>query len=194
VRAEWRIAPNERLIGTVARLDPMKDHRNFLRAAARVVPAHPGARFVCIGDGPAAYRIELDELASQLGLGGRLLWAGARDDIEAVYNALDVKVSSSLSEGLPNAVAEAMASGVPCVVTDVGDSADVVDGLGWICPPGDDAALGTAILQALDSLPRDARLIRERIRTQFSADVRLERTARELERLLEPGKACLERV
>lgn len=194
LRAEWGVTPDKPLIGIVGRLDPMKDHPNFLRAAADVANARPEARFVCIGDGPPAHRLALQELASQLGLGGRLLWAGARHDIEAVYNALDVTVSSSISEGLPNAVVEAMASGVPCVVTDVGDSADVVDGLGWVCPSQDSAALAKAILQALDSLPRDAGLIRERIRAHFSADVRLERTAGELARLLEPGKAWLERA
>jgi len=192
LRAEWGVLPEEKLVGLVGRLDPMKDHGNFLQAAAEVGSARTAARFVCIGDGPAAYSARLRALATELGLGGRLLWTGTRDDIAAVYNALDLKVSSSISEGLPNAVAEAMATGVPCVVTDVGDCAEVVDGLGWVCPPADSAALSAAILRGLDSLPCDSTAIRQRIRTHYSTSVRLERAAGEIARLIDPGKACPE--
>jgi glycosyltransferase involved in cell wall biosynthesis len=194
LRSEWGVAPDEKLVGVVGRLDPMKDHRNFLRAAARVAAVRPAARFVCIGDGPSAFRLELEALARQLGLDRCLLWAGTREDICDVYNAFDVKVSSSISEGLSNAVAEAMATGVPCVVTDVGDSAEVVDGLGWVCPPDDSAALSTAILHALESLPCDGTRIRQRICANYSAQARLDRTAGELARVMEAGKACLGRV
>jgi len=186
VRAEWGIADNERLIGLVGRVDPMKDHGNFLRAAAKVAAAHRDTRYVCVGDGPVAYRAGLEALAGELGLGDRLIWAGARNDISDVYSALDLKVSASLfGEGLPNTIVEAMACGVPCVVTDVGDCAEVVDGLGWICPPGDSAALSTAILSALES-PCDATRIRQHICAHYSARALLDRTIAELSGLEEP--------
>jgi glycosyltransferase involved in cell wall biosynthesis len=181
VRAEWGVAASEVLLGIVARLDPMKDHRNFLSAAADLSRVRPAARFVCVGDGPAAYRRELVEEARQLGLEGRLIWAGARDDMPRVYNALDIAVSSSaFGEGFPNTIAESMATGVPCVVTDVGDSAVIVDGLGWVCPPKDHAALGRALTAAVDAMPYDAARIREHVAKAYSSAMLVDRTVAHL--------------
>ncbi len=135
IRAEWGVAEHEILIGLVARLDPMKDHTTFLRAAAMLVQKRQDVRFVCVGDGPGLYKRELHQLAHKLGLDGRLIWAGARHDVPAICNAMDIAVSSSYSEGFSNTIAEAMACGVPCVVTDVGDSALIVGDLGVVIPP-----------------------------------------------------------
>jgi len=103
----------ESLIGLVARLDPMKDHPTFLRAAALLSQQLADLRFACVGDGPEPYKLKMHELAHELGLESVLLWAGPRDDMPAVYNALDVLTLSSLTEGFPNVVAEGMASGRP---------------------------------------------------------------------------------
>jgi len=136
IRAEWGIAENEILIGLVARLDPMKDHPTFLRAAAMLTQERADVRFVCIGDGVEPYKSELQRLASELGLDGRLIWAGARHDMPAICNALDIASSpSSYGEGFSNTIAEAMACSVPCVVTDVGDSGLIVGGSGSVVPP-----------------------------------------------------------
>src|SRR5207253_71467 len=101
-------------------------------------------RFVCVGDGPPEYRRTLEALAEQLGLNEFLIWNAARADMSAVYNGLDVLVSSSASEGLSNVIAEAMACGVRCVVTDVGDSAWVVGPTGEVVNPKDPVALKNA--------------------------------------------------
>jgi len=184
LRAEWDIPPHAPLVGVVGRLDPMKGHPDFLHAAAEVAVARPDTRFVCVGPGPAAYRQQMVALAHKLGLDDRLIWAGERTDMYRVYNALDLLVSSSrFGEGLPNAVAEAKATGLPCVVTDVGDSALLVDKSGWVCPPGDSGALARAILAALDSLPADPAPIRQRICTQYSIDALVQRTAVQLGKL-----------
>jgi glycosyltransferase involved in cell wall biosynthesis len=144
-RAELGICPGERVIGLVGRLDPMKDHRTFLRAAAIVAQVDPTVRFLCVGDGPAAYRQSLRNSSLQLGLGDQVIWADSRRDAHAVMNALDVlTLSSAYGEGFPNVAAEAMACGKPCVVTDVGDSAAIVDWFGEAVPPGDPAALASA--------------------------------------------------
>ena len=163
LRGEWGVPLQAKLVGIVGRLDPMKDHQNFLRAAAQVCrhaddaaiglvsrTAHD-ARFVCVGDGPADYRKELKILANDLGLADRLIWQGATADVAAVYNALDVLVSSSRAEGLPNVVGEAMSCGVPCVVTDVGDSRRLVGDRGIVVAPRDSAALAEGILRCLAS-------------------------------------------
>jgi glycosyltransferase involved in cell wall biosynthesis len=146
VRAEWQVAGDEMLVGLVGRLDPMKDHPTFLQAAARLAKDHQDLRFVCVGDGPADYREHLHAMTESLNLSDRLIWAGARRDMRAVYNALDMIVSaSSYGEGFSNVIGEAMACGVPCVVTDVGDSAWIVSDSGEVAPPANAEALGSAI-------------------------------------------------
>jgi glycosyltransferase involved in cell wall biosynthesis len=135
VRKEWGLSENDKLIGLVARLDPMKDHPTFLRAAALLAKKREDVRFVCVGDGPANYRHELYALTKELGLADRVMWTGARADMPAVYNALDIATSSSsYGEGFPNVIGEAMACGVPCVVTDVGDSGWIVGNSDAIVP------------------------------------------------------------
>ncbi len=144
-RRAWGIDGNEPLIGLVARLDPMKGHSVFLTAAGRLAEEHHAARFVCVGDGPAACRDELKTLAHELGLDDRLIWAGASSDMVAVYNALDIATSSSgFGEGFSNAIGEAMACEIPSVVTDVGDSAWIVEDRRCVVPAKDPAALCSA--------------------------------------------------
>jgi len=141
LRAEWNVPDDEVLIGLVARLDPVKDHATFLRAASTFGKQQPRARFVCIGSGPADYARRLQGLAEELTIADRVFWAGARQDMPAVYNALDLSTLTSTSEGFANAIAEAMACGLPCVATDVGDSAWIVGETGIVVPPGDPKAL-----------------------------------------------------
>ena len=175
VRAEWGIKEDEVLVGLPARLDPMKDHPTFLRAAAEAANHVPNVRFVCVGYGSPDYQQSLQTLARELGLTDRIIWAGARDDMPAVYNALDVaSSSSSFGEGFSNTIAEAMACGVPCVVTDVGDSAWIVEGTGVVVPPGDYKALAQGLLRLLTLPPQERRALGEasrlRVVTQFSID------------------------
>lgn len=134
IRAEWGIKEDEILIGLVARLDPMKDHPTFLRAASILARERGDVRFMCIGDGPESYKTELQRLSDKLGLENTLIWAGTRVDMPSVYSALDIATSSSYGEGFPNVIGEAMACGVPCVVTDVGDSAWIVGETGVVVP------------------------------------------------------------
>jgi glycosyltransferase involved in cell wall biosynthesis len=190
IRAEWGIAAEGLLIGLVARLDPKKDHPNFLRAAAELSRFRPNVRFVCVGDGREAYRNELQALARTLGLEQRLLWAGPRDDMASVYNALDVMVlSSSFGEGFPNVVGEAMATGRRCVVTDAGDAAVVVGAAGVVVPPNDSRALAAAVEQLLRQSEPEASALAEfaraRIATHFSPHQLLDSTVETLLATLE---------
>lgn len=171
VRVGWGIAPQARLVGLVGRLDPMKDHATFLQAASRLAGSLPDVRFVCVGEGPEAYGRELHAQAAALGLSERMIWAGARADMPAVYNALDVLVlSSSFGEGFPNAVGEAMACALPCVVTDVGDCRRVVGETGLVVPPGDAGALAAALREVLSDpgSGRRGEAARRRVVEEFS--------------------------
>ncbi|MDZ7959737.1 MAG: glycosyltransferase [Aulosira sp. DedQUE10] len=143
VRAEWGISETQILIGLVGRIYPQKDHSNFLRAAALLCKEYQDLRFVCVGTSPHKnYIQELYQLAEELGISKRVIWAGARGDMRAVHNALDIAVSASaFGEGFGNVIGEAMACGVPCVVTDVGDSAWIVGNAGIVVPPQNPEAL-----------------------------------------------------
>ncbi|MFI5324419.1 MAG: glycosyltransferase, partial [Thermodesulfobacteriota bacterium] len=121
LRGEWDVSGNETLIGIIARLDPVKGHITFLEACSLLLKDRCAVRFVCIGNGSKSYRYKLELLSRDLGIGDYLIWAGAKEDISSVLNSLDVLCSSSYREGFPNVIGEAMACGVPCVVTDAGD-------------------------------------------------------------------------
>jgi glycosyltransferase involved in cell wall biosynthesis len=107
-----------------------------------------------------------------------------------VYNALDLAVSSSRwGEGFPNVVAEAMAAGVPCLVTNVGDSRNVVGDTGWVCPPHDPAEFAKALMSATESrgdLAERGRRARERVIAEFSIDRLTSVTSLRLQELLSP--------
>jgi glycosyltransferase involved in cell wall biosynthesis len=176
-RAQWRVRPNDILIGLAGRLDPAKDHDNFMRAAALLAPEQP-FRFVCIGGGTAAAERRLRELSSELGLESKLHWAGEMLGMTDAYNALDVLCSASASEGFPNAIGEAMACGLPCVATDAGDSATIVGGTGVIVAPGDASALAAGMLKvaATCRTPAVRAAARERIARLFSVEQLLDQT------------------
>lgn len=175
VRAEWGVSPGEILVGMVARLDPMKDYPNFLEAAARVERAEPGVRFVSVGAGPEDYAAVLKAHARSLGLEKRIIWAGPRSDVSAVYNALDLLVSSSaFGEGFSNVLGEAMACRVPCVATDVGDAREILGDSGVVVPPSNPEALASGILALLDRSRLEraslAASARKRIAENFSTE------------------------
>ncbi|MDH1301986.1 glycosyltransferase [Achromobacter sp. GD03932] len=151
VRAQWGLPQDVPAIGCVARWDPLKDHANLLRAIAALVRdgRDAGLRCVLIGRGMDAANTELAALIDRLGLRDRLVLAGPSDDVPAAMNGLDLHVLSSCAEGFPNVVAEAMACGVYCVVTDVGDAAFIVGDAGVVVPPEQSEALARGIETAL---------------------------------------------
>jgi len=193
VRSEWGITEGQKLIGIAARLDPLKDHPIFLQAAASLAREWKNVRFVCIGDGPEDYRSTLREMGIKLGLGELLIWAGEREDMPAVYNALDIAINCSYSEGLSNVIGEAMACGVRCVVTNVGDSAWVVGGMGEVVPPKDSVALADAIQRLLNQKTYDPAQIRRRIVNELSANSLVTNTEHVLSALLK-GSASNEMI
>ena len=149
VRSEWGILPAQFLIGMVARWDPLKDHANLFAALQPLMRAHEQVRCALVGPGMVTENPALRDLLERWALSSRVVLAGPRADIAAVMNALDLHVLSSRSEAFPNVVAEAMACGTPCVVTDVGEAAEIVGDQGWCVPSGDPVALSGAMRAAL---------------------------------------------
>jgi len=190
VRGDLGLGPDAVLVGMVARRHPMKGHADFLRMAAAVAPGRADVHFLLAGPDVVPGHRELDRLAGVPGLDGRVHLLGARADAPRLMAALDVLVVASLyGEGFPNVLGEAMACGVPCVTTDVGDAAAVAGPAGRVATPGDPAGLAAAVGGILD-LPAAGRADlgrrgRERIRARYS----LAAVARRYEELYD---SCLE--
>lgn len=179
-RKTWGVGSGEILIGLVARQDVMKDHANFLKACALVAQCIPNSRFICIGTQVPDYQKSLENTAVQLGIGSKVIWAGAMEDMTAAYNALDISCSSSqFGEGFSNSIAESMACGVPCVVTDVGDSRRIVADLGNVVMPRDSDALASGIVSMISRIKREPSIriaVRNRIERSFSVETMVEKT------------------
>jgi len=177
-RAEFRrslgLHENALLVGLVARFDPLKDHANFLSAAAIVTRRHQTARFVLVGRNVDGANQDLVKQVRELGLEENIHLLGVCQNIPKITAALDVAVSSSLSEAFANTIGEAMSCGIPCVVTDVGDSASVVGNCGRVVRPAASEQLATAIGDLLDLTPAErfrlGSLARQRIIDNFSIE------------------------
>ena len=188
IRKAWRVGEETFLVGIVGRLDPIKDYPTFLRAAASFASIRPDTKFVCIGDGPRDYATQLRSLSEELGLESKVIWPGSLfEEMPAAYNALNICTSSSYGEGTSNAIAEAMACGVPCVVTDVGDSRLIVGDTGIIVPPRDPELLAAGWLELarlLDEKPELGTCARGRISSRLSLASLVQGTTQALLNLL----------
>lgn len=173
VRAELGLPPDAVAIGLPARYDPQKDHANFVRAAARLAARRPATRFVLCGLDTGEDNAELVALLAEHRLRDRFHLLGRREDMPRVLNALDVaSLSSAFGEAFPLAIGEAMACGVPAVVTDVGDCGHLLGDTGRVVPPRDPAALAGA-WEALVDLGAEGRralglAARERVAANFA--------------------------
>lgn len=167
LRQEVGLHADAMIIGFVGRGHSDKDIPNLLSAFRHVSMTNPTAHLVCVG-------LDIEERYSSYGGDSRVVYLGQRQDIERLMPGFDVLCLSSSFEGFPNVIGEAMACGVPCVTTDVGDAATVVADTGWVTPPRDSAALADALLQALavSSEERWARghAARARIKKHYSLE------------------------
>jgi glycosyltransferase involved in cell wall biosynthesis len=189
VRAELGIPPAAPVVGIVGRLDPRKGHDVFIAAARRFAAHRPEARFLCVGDGEEPHRSLVARWLDESGLDTRLVRTGFRRDMSAVYSACDIVTCASYTESFPNVLAEAMASGVPCVTTAVGEAPLIVGGTGEVVPPRDAAAMAAAwerLLTRGDGALAAA--CRARIVDRFSVEQLVRRTVEVLR--LEPAHSC----
>jgi glycosyltransferase involved in cell wall biosynthesis len=184
VRRELGLAADALLIGFVARVDPMKDHPTFIKAAGELSKMSPDVHFVLVGEGASPENADLARLIDEAGVTSRVHLMGRRVDVARVEATFDIATSSAaFGEGFPNVIAEAMACGVPCVVTDVGDAARIVGDSGIVvqprCPAGLAEGWATLIAEGADVRSRRGREARARVAEWFS----LERAVRTYEDL-----------
>jgi glycosyltransferase involved in cell wall biosynthesis len=170
-------------IAYVARMnDVVKNHRGFLRAAAKLATRFPSVEFVLVGDGPL--RQGLEETVAAAGIAEKVLFLGDRQDMAAILASVDISVLFSTTESMPNVVLEGMAAGVPVVASRVGGNSEVVqDGAtGFLVPEGDEAALNEA-LATLIELPNLRKEFGQRGKKFAEENFRIERVAGQYEEL-----------
>jgi glycosyltransferase involved in cell wall biosynthesis len=186
IRVELAIAQDVPLIGMVARYDPQKDFRNFVEAARIISGKNGSVRFLLCGKGADWNNIELVGWLQENGLNGRFTLVGQRDDIPRIMNGLDIlSLSSAFGEAFPLTVGEAMACGIPCVATDVGDTAYMIGDTGIVVPPKDPQALADGWERLLRMNPAERRKLGEQARQRIQDDFDLGRIVKQYEQLYE---------
>ena len=172
VRAELGLGNTTFLVGLVARDDPQKNHSGFIEAAKQVNKMLPQVHFVLVGTGIDKCNKALTSLINQTGLRNHVHLLGRRDDIPRLMASFDLLASSSsFGEAFPNVLGEAMACGVPCVVTDVGDSAEIVGDTGRVVASNDMEGLAQNLIDLLQ-MPTEKRtqlgaLARQRVSDRY---------------------------
>lgn len=165
IKQSLKLGEQVRIIGFVGRGEAQKDLPNLFHAFARVAADIPDVVLVCVGR-------DLERWIPRGMSTERIRFLGQRTDAERIVPAFDLLCLSSRTEGFPNVVGEAMACGVPCVTTDVGDAAAIVAETGWSAPPRDSGALAAALQAALDVGPDERRArgfaARARIKKYYS--------------------------
>lgn len=183
IRKELGVAAESVLIGLVARYDPMKDHGTFLRAAGTLHKVRPDVHFVLAGRGVDWQNTALKEEIATLDLDGCVHLLGERADIAVVTAALDIASCSSYSEGFPNVVGEAMACGVPCVATNVGDCASILGDAGVVVPARDPGAMAGAWERLLAMEEDERRAVGVKGRARIGSHYGIDQVVRQYEAL-----------
>ena len=172
VRSELGLSEDTPLAGLIARFHPQKNHVGFFEAAARIYRSRPDVHYLLAGTRVDRNNAILRRAVKQAGVASNTYLLGRREDIPRLMAALDVLASSSsFGEAFPNVLGEAMACGVPCVVTDVGDSAKIVGESGRVVAPGDMAEFAHNIVEVLGLSDKERRVLgakaRERVQTRY---------------------------
>lgn len=185
VRAELRIPSGDIVIGAVGRFDPLKDYSNFVAAAAILASKIRNVRFLMVGRYLEWSNTSLRRWVESAGLVDRFVLIGEQPDVPSYLAAMDIFCLPSRSEAFPNVVVEAMAMGLPCVVTQAGDAAAIVGSDGFVVPVKDSVALAGALVQMCEMDPGDRNNMGEsgarRVRTEYG----IERMKQEFEKIYE---------
>lgn len=179
VRDELGLHGEQPLVAIMSRFVPTKNHRLFVEAAGHVARDCPDARFLMAGEGLSDANPELAHWVRETGRADQFLLLGRRSDVSELLCAIDLLTVSSTTEAFPLIIGEAMATGVPCAVTDVGDNARMVGDTGRIVPSGDVEALAAAMTELISMPSAQRRALgmqaRQRIASEFSIDTAAER-------------------
>jgi glycosyltransferase involved in cell wall biosynthesis len=177
IRKELKIGTNDVVLGMVGRWDPLKGYSNLMAALGHLLHSGMKAwRCLLVGLGMVEANAELVALLARNNVTDRVNLLGVRSDIPAVMNALDLHVLSSFGESFGNVTVEAMACGVPAVVTSVGAGELIVGDTGWVVPPGDPVRLANAIQDAISKLSKQEQwrvrqaAAREHVAANFGLD------------------------
>jgi glycosyltransferase involved in cell wall biosynthesis len=176
IRKRLELKEEDVLLGMVARFDPYKDHGTLFTALKDVKDRISNLKFVLVGSGMDNDNPELVQMIDHCDLGKTVCLQGPIEDIPNVMAALEIHVLSSAAESFPNVIAEAMATGTPCVTTDVGDASLIVGSTGWVVPHSSPMALKEGILSAVNELKYSenwnerCNACRERIASEFCMD------------------------
>ncbi len=189
VRAEFNLAEEDTVVGNVSRLVPVKGHHCLLAASVNVLRKFPDIKFLVVGDGPLKKDIEAAASEDPV-MRRNFIFTGYREDIPRLLSVMDVFVHpSGMREGLPLAVAEAMACGIPVVAGDVGGTSEIVKHgeTGLLVPPGDIHALADSIVFLVEN-PEKARRMgmkgRKSVEERFSSGLMVNKIENLYDRLM----------
>jgi len=171
------------VIGHIGRYHEIKDHANLIEAFSLLAREHENSHLVMIGPNVDYDNRELTELIGRSGFGERIYLFGERDDIPNILNTFDVLVNCSRSEAFPNVLGEAMACGIPCIATDVGDSALILGASGFTVPPRDSRALADALIRYIHLPPAQQFQLSHAARDRIVENFSLETVAKTYDRL-----------
>jgi glycosyltransferase involved in cell wall biosynthesis len=183
LREQCGITQNEVVVGSLGRFHAVKNQENFVQAAGLIAARFPQLKFLMVGRGLDWENVQLVDWINATGFQNRFVLLGERKDVPQCLAAMDIFCLHSRTEGFPNVLAEAMAMGLPCVTTDVGDAAMLLADTGVVVSKEDPATLAEGIMGvlALDLVQRSA--LGERAKIRVQAEFSIERARARFEEL-----------
>lgn len=183
VRLAAGIKPKEFVIGSLGRYNPVKDHLNFIAATALLAVKFQNLKFLLVGRGLEQANTPLMQVISATGYADRFAFLGERQDIAACLKAMDIFCLHSKTEGFPNVLGEAMAMGLPCVTTNVGDAAYLLNGSGIVVPPQDSYALASALQEMINLSAEERSALAQSAKARIYSDFSIDRASENFIRL-----------
>ncbi len=184
-RGKYNLKENDIAIGIVARINYIKGYLIFSQVAKEIMDTYENIYFFSVGGGDVTIQKECEDILGAYN-DKRFFWLGTQNHIEEIYSGFDIAVSSSFGEGFSNSIAEAMSCGVPCVVTDVGDSALIIDKMGALVKSHDIQSL----YYGLEKMKKDdhkalGKKSRDRVVENFSIQKMVANTEKEILKCVE---------
>lgn len=176
LRLQCGFGPAQLVIGTIGRFNANKDHLNFVRTAGLLIENFDNVRFMMVGRDLDCTNAELIGWIKETGFADRFALLGERSDVPVCLSAMDVFCLSSRTEGFPNVVGEAMAMGLPCVVTDVGDSAFLIGKAGFVVPKEDYIALAKGLADMALLSPDERLQLGKHAKARIEVNFTIEKT------------------